>query len=94
MKVAPAASAFDGFFDVTVFRALPSIMVPILLGFFVNGKHEKIKYISSVRCKEITIETLDDVSPINMDGEIIGSSPMTFKIKKGALCMFVPEKTE
>lgn len=90
MKVAPKATPFDGYFDVTLFENIANIKVPFLLPFFIKGKHEKIKYISTYRCKEISIDVSDASEPINMDGEIIGSTPMTFKVLDGALNMYVP----
>lgn len=90
MKVAPNASAFDGLFDVTLFEYIANIKIPFYLSTFINGNHKPIKQISSHRCKEITIDILDGKNPINMDGEIIGETPMTFKVVEKAFKMFVP----
>ncbi len=92
MKVAPNATPFDGYFDVTLFEAIPNYKVPVLLPSFIKGKHERIKQISSYKCREVTVEFIDGSGPINMDGEIIGSTPMTFKIAEKAFKMFVPEQ--
>ena len=90
MKVAPKATPFDGYFDITLFKSISNIKVPFLLPFFIKGRHDKIKQISNIRCKKITIESLADNTPINMDGEIIGNSPMSFTIIDNALNVFVP----
>ncbi len=94
MMVAPKASLFDGMFDVTVIYHLPKLKVPVIIGRFMSGKHEGLKDIKSYRCSEIRLELLDNVMPINMDGELIGQTPMTFKVLEKALAVFVPETGE
>ncbi len=89
MNVCPSASPFDGFFDLTVFDKLSNLKVPFKLISFISGKHENIKEIHNLRCREIRVET-EKPLPINMDGEIIGSTPMSFRIVEGALTLFIP----
>lgn len=90
MKVAPKASPFDGYLDVTIFEAIPNFFIPFFLPNFIKGKHDRIKHISDYKCKEITVELPDGNRPVNMDGEIIGDTPMTFRIEEKALSMFAP----
>ena len=89
MLVAPKATPFDGKFNITIIDALPNAAIPFILGYFIKGEHQKIKQLSSYTCNEISIETQKHL-PINMDGEIIGKTPMTFEVVKNALLMFAP----
>lgn len=89
MKVAPEASVEDGLLDVTIIEKMPRWKIPLELPKFIKGEHKKIKYIEKFKCESVTIET-DKAEPINMDGEIIGTTPVTFSVKKNAINVFAP----
>jgi diacylglycerol kinase (ATP) len=89
MKVAPEASIEDGLLNVTVVEKMPRWRIPIDLPKFVKGEHETIKYIEKYKCESVTIET-EKEEPLNMDGEITGSTPVTFKVVKNAISVFAP----
>lgn len=91
MKVAPHADAQDGLFDVTVIDRVSKLTVLSILPKFIKGKHDDVKQISSYRSRRVRITCGENV-PINMDGEIIGRTPMGFEIMPKALNMFVPQK--
>lgn len=89
MKVAPNAEISDGLFEITLIDHVPKIIIPFILPRFVSGKHENIKQLRSFKCKQIKIECDEDL-PINMDGEIIGTTPKSFEIQKHKISVFVP----
>lgn len=93
LKVAPAASPFDGCFDITVLRAMPNIKIPFVLGYFANGRHDRVPGLYSFRCRSITI-SCPSPSPINMDGEVIGETPMTFSVSHHMLNMYAAKSEE
>lgn len=89
MKVAPEASIEDGLLNVTVVEKMPRWRIALELPKFVKGEHEAIKYIEKYKCESVTIET-EKPEPLNMDGDIIGSTPVTFKVIKNAINVFAP----
>lgn len=89
MKVAPEASVEDGLLDVTIVEKMPRWKIPFQLPKFIKGEHQKLKYICKFKCESVTIET-EKAEPINMDGEIIGTTPVTFSVKRNAINVFAP----
>ena len=89
MNVAPGAEVADGLFDITVVDAVSILTVLSILPRFIKGKHGKIRQIKSYRSSGVRV-TCDKKVPINMDGEIIGTMPMSFEVVPQALNMFVP----
>jgi len=89
MRVAPEASIEDGLLDVTIIEKIPRWRIPLDLPKFIKGEHDKIKSIEKFKCESITIET-EKPEPINMDGDIIGTTPVTFSVKRNAINVFTP----
>ena len=89
MKVAPEASIEDGLLNVIIVEKMPRWVIPFQLPKFVKGDHEKIKYIQKFKCESVTIET-EKQELINMDGEIAGTTPVTFSVKSKAINVFAP----
>ena len=89
MSVAPGADVKDGYFDVTIIDRVSIFTVLTILPRFIKGKHDGIKQIKSYRSKKVRIFSQQQV-PLNMDGEIIGTTPMSFEVIPSALNMFMP----
>lgn len=89
MRVAPEASIQDGLLDVTIIEKLPRWKILIELPKFIKGDHKHIKQIEKFKCESVTIET-EKAEPINLDGEIIGTTPVTFSVMRDAINVFAP----
>ena len=86
MKALPAASPFDGSFDVC---AIDKLTVPRLLRLlpkFIAGKHTHLPMVRYFRAKEIRVQCAND-DRIQLDGEIFSEMPVTFRLLPGALNM-------
>ncbi len=90
MNVAPGAEIADGMFDITIVDAVSKLTVLSILPRFIKGKHAGIKQIKNYRSSKVRV-TCEKEVPINMDGEIIGTMPMSFEVIPQALRMFVPK---
>ena len=84
MNVAPLADPTDGLFDVCVAHDVTKLTVLGLLSRFVKGKHLDLKYIDYYKASAVTVESTPPAR-VQVDGEVIESTPAVFKILPGAL---------
>jgi len=87
LMVAPQSDASDGLFDVVVIGALPNRRILFELPKMQHGEPEKISGTETFRCSEITIGC-DQKLTFNLDGEVYGQTPVTFRICPAALSVF------
>lgn len=89
MMAAPLASPFDGMFDVCAVGAvrLPNFLW--LLPSFIKGKHLGKKPVTYFKAREITIDAAEPAR-VELDGEIIQTTPVTFKLLPRSLRVLVP----
>ncbi len=80
MMVNPKGNLEDGYLDVIVVSSLPRYKIPLLLHRFVKGSYLDLPYVKTYRCKEISIESNDDLV-INADGDLYGTTPAKFTVK-------------
>ena len=85
IKVAPNASASDGLLDVCILKEVSRARLLYLLPIYMKGKHEGYKDFMCFRAKSISCECGASVSPLQLDGELIGTTPVAFSIRPGAL---------
>lgn len=91
MNVTPNADPFDGLFDVCLIKKVGRLRFITLLPKFIKGKHESItKIVTTFRTDELTVESSREY-PINFDGELDLSTPVHFRLLKGALNIITPE---
>lgn len=91
MKIAPDADPFDGKLDVCVIHDITYRNALIILPSFLKGKH--LKYRDNVeyfRTTELTA-TAEPASRIDIDGELMPGTPVTFRILPQKLKVVVPE---
>ncbi|MEZ4358362.1 MAG: diacylglycerol kinase family lipid kinase [Eubacteriales bacterium] len=89
MKVAPMAKPDDGIFHITTIDMPSKLKILFMLPRFIKGQHEKFTEIKSFVCDEIEVLCENTLS-INMDGDLIGTTPVKFKLLKSALNVFSP----
>lgn len=84
MHVNPYASLADGELDITTVEGLPRWRYPMLLPRYFKGTHIDGKNICAARGREIEVSAPVDYR-VYADGDIVGTTPMTFTVKPDAL---------
>ncbi|WP_068265289.1 diacylglycerol/lipid kinase family protein [Janibacter limosus] len=88
MKVNPDALLGDGELDITTVEGLPRWKYPMLLPRYFKGTHIDGVDIRAARGKEIEISAPTGYR-VYADGDIVGETPMTFTVQRGALRILV-----
>ena len=89
MRVAPEADPGDGMFDVVVFGDIARFEAIRSVGDLYKAAHLKNPKVSSWRTSELHATSNERVL-IDVDGEMCGTLPATFKVLPGALNLVVP----
>lgn len=84
MPAHPLSDISDGLLEICVIQHVKKRKVPALLMNFMKGKHLDSKDCVYFRTKEISFECGVD-SIVQLDGELIGKTPCTFKILPNAI---------
>lgn len=90
MKVAPAASAADGHLDLTIVGAVGRAEFLRTFPKVFKGGHVDHPMVEVLTGREITVECLDGVAPLILDGEDAGDLPVDITVAPGALELVVP----
>jgi diacylglycerol kinase (ATP) len=85
MKMSPLAVLNDGLLDVIVVRHLPFWKLLQLFPLIFSGKHIDSTLLTYLHAKKISIEA--DSTPLNIDGEVMLSSPITIEVAPQQLAM-------
>jgi diacylglycerol kinase (ATP) len=89
MKIAPQADVADGLLDVVVLGALGRLELLRWLPTIYPGTHVRHPRVSVRRARSLRIETAVPL-PTHVDGEPIGTTPVTVSVDPGALRLRVP----
>ncbi len=79
----------DGMLDVLVFKNLGYLDIVRYLQAIIFGTHTRLKDVEYFQTKKVSIHSEDDV-PVEVDGEVIGKLPVTFRIEPHGLKVFAP----
>lgn len=88
MDALPTADPSDGLFDVCLIESVNIFTFVRLLPSFIKGKHLGKKPCRYFRASEVTIDCAP--RPLQLDGEVGLSSPVTFKILPSVLRIVAP----
>jgi diacylglycerol kinase (ATP) len=88
MQVAPKANMEDGKLDVCIISCLPKWKIPFLLPKFIKGDHLHFSFVEYYRGEHVRISS-SIPSPLNIDGELVGSTPLECSLKPLSLSVFV-----
>ena len=91
MNVLPESDMSDGLLDVCIAHDVKRIGVLKLLPKFIKGKHIGLKCITYRKATEVSV-VCDPVSRIEVDGERMDGTPVTFRVLPGALTVRAPKK--
>lgn len=89
LKIAPNASAQDGFLDVCLVGQIGKMDLLRQLPAVAAGQHTKHPAVTMLRGRRVVIETTESKA-LWIDGEVIGQTPATFTVHPGALPMLLP----
>lgn len=84
MNITPLASTSDGLFDVCIMSDVKRRTVFQVLSRFIKGKHLGLPITTYFTTSGFTAYS-DPPSPLNIDGEITGSTPAVFRIIPDAI---------
>ena len=90
MRAVPDAKVDDGLFDVVVVKPVRKFTIPILIAFFITGKHVKMGFAKLVQCRRFTLRRKD--MTINLDGELFSADEANYELLPAALCVRLPRE--
>lgn len=90
MMVAPGADPFDGLLDICVVHDVNLFAILTMLPKFITGKHIHVKkYVTYFRTTKLAV-TCDPASRIEVDGDVMPGTPVTFEILPQSLWVMTP----
>ena len=89
MKVTPKADPFDGLLDICVINNVSKLNAYLILPKFLKGEHLTTKYVTYFKTTELTA-VCEPASLLDVDGDILPGTPVTFKILPKAIRVVVP----
>ena len=92
MLQTPHAVPDDGLFDVSIIRHIPFAKLLTKIKKLFNGSLPDDPYVISRRCRSVTVEA-SPVSLVEMDGEVFGTTGVTFEIVPLAIDVIVPQES-
>ncbi|HWR23105.1 MAG TPA: diacylglycerol kinase family protein [Feifaniaceae bacterium] len=84
MNAAPLADPTDGLLDICVAKDVNRLTILPVLSKFIKGKHLDLPYIQYFKATEITVDA-GFALPVQVDGEVVEQTPVTFRVRPGAL---------
>lgn len=91
MNVTPQADPFDGLLDICVIHDATKAALLTVLPRFMKGKHLGTRYVTYFRAKELTA-VCEPGSRIEVDGEVMAGTPVTFRILPKKINVVVPAR--
>jgi diacylglycerol kinase (ATP) len=90
MTVAPAASYRDGLLDVCIFAPRTPTGVAALLSRLAMGRYVGDDRMIFLQARDVAVES-DPPMPTQVDGEVLGSTPLTARSIPGGVQVLVPK---
>ncbi len=90
VRILPHARPDDGLLDVGVVEAMSPVELAAFLGALVAGRADQHARVWTARGRQVRIET-GSAALVQLDGDVVGSTPAAFEAVPGALEVLVPE---
>ena len=90
MMVTPKADPFDGLLDICIINNVSKLKAYLILPKFLKGEHLTTKYVTYFKTTELTA-VCEPASLLDVDGDMLPGTPVTFKILPKALQVIVPQ---
>lgn len=91
MPIAPEADFADGMLDVVLIPKRPTSEMVLLAAEIILGKHLSSNMVIAKRAKKVAVKSRPGMW-FNVDGELVGNSPVTFSILPRALRFLVAKE--
>lgn len=85
MRIAPHASPHDGLADVVLVGPVPKSQLPFRLPQIYLGTHLKTRFVRFGRGRQVRLEPLAPMPPIDLDGETMTPGAASITVEPGAL---------
>jgi diacylglycerol kinase (ATP) len=85
MRIAPRASPYDGLADVVLVGPVPRAQLPFRLPQIYLGTHLSAPFVRSGRARQVRLEPLAPLPPLDLDGETMPAGAATISVEPGAL---------
>lgn len=90
MRIAPDARTDDGQLNISIIQSIPKLkLITQLFSSIANGTHIHEPEVSYFTGKKITVNSTPP-APLDLDGELFGTTPATFTICPNALTILTP----
>jgi len=83
MKACPESTVNDGLFDLIIVNPVKKRSIPVLIAFYIAGKHVSLGLGKLYRCKTVTIRRSG--MTVNLDGELLDADQACFQLLPSAL---------
>ena len=90
MMVTPKADPFDGLLDICVINNISKLRAYTILPKFMKGEHLSTKFVTYFQTTELTA-VCEPASLLDVDGDILPGTPVTFKILPKCLWVIAPQ---
>ncbi|KLO21104.1 hypothetical protein X275_10160 [Marinitoga sp. 1197] len=87
MKILPHAIPDDGFFDITLVKDVPKLLVIKNIKKIFDGSFVKLKWVKQFKAKKAEIKSKEKIY-LEVDGESLGHTPFRFTILKKVLNIY------
>jgi diacylglycerol kinase (ATP) len=85
MRIAPHASPHDGLADVVLVGPVPRAQLPFRLPQIYLGTHLATRFVRYQQAREVRLEPLAPLPPLDLDGETMASGAVTISVEPGVL---------
>lgn len=92
IKICPEAKIDDGYFDLLIVDFISRFKTIFAFLKLMRGKINKIKQVTAVKAKEVTINMHSQYYTIQAEGELYDNLPFEAKIEPAKLKFYLPEK--
>ena len=89
MVIAPHADLSDGWLDLIIVAPLPVLQIPRMLTQLYLGRIEHVPGVQTARIWSLDLKSIEPV-PIDVDGESLGTLPISFTVVPKAVEVLVP----
>jgi diacylglycerol kinase (ATP) len=83
-RVFPTATPYDGLLDVAVLGDITKLEALLDFPFFYTGTNTNLSKIKMQKARTVTVDSMQQM-PVQIDGELIGETPATFRVIPSAL---------
>lgn len=88
MKITPKAEIDDGLMDVCIVNHVPKLKLMAMFPSIFKGEHLNIKEVEYYKCSEVSVKSLEKSLLLNVDGNIVGTTPVKITLAKEKIRIF------